>query len=99
MKRRALIVLACAATLAGCASPEATRQRGGGHGGDTGNRAGQVKMHEGSRQYWETPVMIYGRGPSLAPSEQARDLSLGRASQGSPNQSPQPPSSDGGRNH
>lgn len=75
MNRLGLIVLASAA-LAGCASPEATRQRGGGPGADQGNRPTMVKMHEGSRQYWQTPVVIPGRGASLAPSEQARHLSL-----------------------
>ncbi|HJR59080.1 MAG TPA: hypothetical protein VJ813_06780 [Vicinamibacterales bacterium] len=75
MKRLAPLVLACA-VLGSCASPEATRQRGGGPGGDTGNRPSQVMMHEGSRQYWETRVVIPGEGPPLAPSEQARHLSL-----------------------
>lgn len=75
MKRLGLIVLA-SATLAGCASPEATRQRGGGAGADQHNRPATVRMHEGSRQYWQTPVVIPGEGPSLAPSEQARHLSL-----------------------
>ena len=75
MKRLACVVLAGAA-LAGCASPEAVRQRGGGPGADTNNRPAQVKMHEGSRQYWKTPVRIPGAAPQLGPSEQARDLSL-----------------------
>jgi hypothetical protein len=75
MKRLAVVVLACTA-VGGCASPEATRQRGGGPGGDPGNRPTQVKMHEGSRQYWHTPVLIPGEGPHLAASEQARYLSL-----------------------
>jgi hypothetical protein len=75
MRRLATIVLACAA-LTGCASPEAVRQRGGGPGGDSGNRPAQLRMHEGSRQYWETPVLIPAEGTPLAPSEQAHRLSL-----------------------
>ena len=75
MKRLAYLVLAGAA-MTGCGSPEAVRQRGGGPGADTNNRPAQVKMHEGSRQYWKTPVRIPGAGPSLGPSEQARYLSL-----------------------
>lgn len=83
MRRLALIVIACAAAGA-CASPEAARQRGGGRGADVGNRPDLVKMHEGSRQYWKTPVMIVGEGPPLAPSEQARTLSLPSAGGGAP---------------
>lgn len=61
---------------AGCVSPEATRTRGGGPGADVGNRPATVRMHEGSRQYWKTPLVIRGDGPSLAPSEHARSVSL-----------------------
>jgi hypothetical protein len=78
MKRLACLLLAIAA-MAACGSPEAARQRGGGPGGDTNNRPAQVRMHEGSRQYWETPVRIPGKGPHLAPSEQARQVSLSSA--------------------
>jgi hypothetical protein len=90
MKRLMMVVLACAA-LGSCASPEANRRRGGGPGGDPGNRPAQVKMHEGSRQYYETPVLIPGEGPPLAPSEQARHLSL-RSTEAS-----QTPSAGGGQ--
>lgn len=75
MTRRLSIVMA-GALIAGCGSPEATRQRGGGAGADINNRPAQVKMHEGSQQYYETPVLIPAQGPPLAPSEQARYLSL-----------------------
>jgi hypothetical protein len=75
LRRALLIVIATAA--AACASPEATRQRGGGPGADIGNRPEQVKMHEGSRQYWKTPQRIPETMP-LGPSEQARQLSLPR---------------------
>jgi hypothetical protein len=79
MKRIAAVVIACA-TLAACGSPEATRRRGGGPGGDVNNRPAQVKMHEGSKQYWKTPVLITVDGPPLDGSEQARELTLRGAS-------------------
>jgi hypothetical protein len=75
MKRTALVLLVCMGVI-GCGSPEATRTRGGGPGGDSGNRPAQVKMHEGSRQYWHTPVLIPFEGAPLGPSEQARQLTL-----------------------
>ena len=75
--RRLGMLLASGMLIAGCTSPEATRERGGGPGADVGNRPPQVLMHEGSRQYWETPVRISSSEvPSLGPSEQARQLSL-----------------------
>ena len=70
----AALIAACL-TIAGCESPEATRTRGGGPGGDTGNRPADVKMHEGSRQYWETPVVIPGESGSLDPARHAQQLS------------------------
>lgn len=74
--RRAWSLATAAVLVAACTSPEATRERGGGPGADPGNRPVQVLMHEGSRQYWQTPVLIPSEAPSLAPSEQARQLSL-----------------------
>ena len=74
--RRLTVVVLAAVVAGGCASPEAVRQRGGGPGADPGNRPAQVKMHEGSRQYWGTPVLIPGEGPPLEPSEHARSISL-----------------------
>jgi hypothetical protein len=74
--RRAIWLLLLAASIVGCSSPERTRTRGGGPGADVGNRPTVVKMHEGSRQYWKTPVMIRGDGPSLAAAEHARSVSL-----------------------
>jgi hypothetical protein len=44
--------------LAACNSPEATRMRGGGPGGDTGNRSRVVEMHGGSEPYWKTPRVL-----------------------------------------
>jgi hypothetical protein len=69
------MLLAACITLSGCESPEATRARGGGPGGDTGNRPADVKMHEGSRPYWETPVVIPSESASLEPARQAQQLS------------------------
>lgn len=74
--RRGYILLIGGLAVSGCTSPEAARTRGGGPGGDIGNRPAQVKMHEGSRQYHDTPVRIGVEGPPLGPSEQARQLSL-----------------------
>jgi hypothetical protein len=47
---RAALVASLA--LAGCASPEAARARGGGLGADVGNRGAPVRMHEGSVPYY-----------------------------------------------
>ena len=69
------VVLAACIAVAGCASPEAARTRGGGRGADRGNRPANVKMHEGSRQYWETPVLIPGESMSLEPARHAQQLS------------------------
>jgi hypothetical protein len=53
-----LALAAAALAAAGCASPEASRQRGGGRGADVGNRDAVVEMHEGSRMYYRTPCLI-----------------------------------------
>jgi hypothetical protein len=76
MNRASLVLLVACAALAGCDSPEAARNRGGGLGADIGNRAPEVKMHEGSDQYWETPDRIGVEHPSLDPARQARQRSL-----------------------
>ena len=67
--------------LAGCASPETTRTRGGGPGGDVGNRSHDVKMHEGSNPYWKTPERIEGTHPSLEPARHAQKISLSKAAE------------------
>jgi hypothetical protein len=68
-RRRALgLTLALAAGLAACASPEATRTRGGGPGADVGNRSRVVQMHEGARPYWRTPDVL----ARIAPAESHR---------------------------
>jgi hypothetical protein len=71
---RATLVVACAA-FAGCASPEATRTRGGGPGADVGNRPTVVKMHEGSQPFWKTPERIVGEHAPLESARQADALS------------------------
>jgi hypothetical protein len=64
-----------AASLVACSSPEATRTRGGGAGADKGNRGEAVLMHEGSRPYAGTPLLIPSQGPSLDSARQAHRLS------------------------
>lgn len=59
--------------LAAC-SPEAERTRGGGPGGDTGNRADVVRMHEGSRPYHDTSRLLRGETPGLEPASQASEF-------------------------
>jgi hypothetical protein len=44
--------------MTACASPEANRARGGGPGGDKGNRGEVVEMHAGSEPYHKTPRLI-----------------------------------------
>ena len=46
------------AALAGCTSPEATRQRAGGPGADVGNRDDSVELHAGADPYWRTPAAM-----------------------------------------
>ena len=60
--------------IAGCASPEATRSRGGGPGADLGNRGSIVRMHEGSRPYEKTPKIIAAEHPPLEPARQASEF-------------------------
>ena len=42
-------------------SPEASRTRGGGPGADVGNRGKEVRIHEGSRPFYQTPLKGAGR--------------------------------------
>jgi hypothetical protein len=75
--RGAVAAATLAAALVACASPEATRVRGGGAGADPGNRSPVVQMHEGSLPYHETPRLIEPYGsPDVAPARQAHRLSL-----------------------
>lgn len=54
---RRLTICAGLLVLAGCASPEAQRVRGGGPGADIGNRDAELQMHEGSVIYATTPCL------------------------------------------
>jgi hypothetical protein len=58
--------------LAACGSPEAQRTRGGGPGGDTGNRPEVLRMHEGSRPYHDTPRLLPFETPALETASQAQ---------------------------
>jgi hypothetical protein len=69
-----LLVMACAGA-ASCASPEASRTRGGGPGADVGNRSRTVEMHEGSQPFWKTPRRIEVEHPPLDTARQADELS------------------------
>jgi hypothetical protein len=58
--------LALILSLVGCASPEASRVRGGGPGGDTGNHAPSAELHQGAKMYYRTPcrtVKVKCSGP------------------------------------
>ena len=70
-----ILIAASLIVLAACTSPESTRTQGGGPGADTGNRRDVVLMHEGSRPYHGTPLLIPADGPALASSSQADRLS------------------------
>ncbi len=72
MRIRVPLLLAVCAVISGCASPEATRTRGGGPGADVGNRLPTVKLHEGSDPFWKTPQRIAVRHPPLDSARQAR---------------------------
>jgi len=73
---RALILfIAVSLCVAGCASPEATRTRGGGPGADVGNRTEFVRMHEGAKPFENTPKIIPAKHPPLDSANQADQLS------------------------
>jgi hypothetical protein len=67
-----LLLLIAPLWLAAC-SPEAERTRGGGPGGDTGNRPEIVRMHEGSSPFEDTPKRIFGERPPLDTASQAQE--------------------------
>jgi hypothetical protein len=71
----AITLVAISFYLAGCASPETARTRGGGSGADLGNRGKVVQMHEGSKPFEKTPKIIPAQSPPLAPASQADQLS------------------------
>jgi hypothetical protein len=74
MKMVAFIVLLTGCIVAaGCASPEATRERGG-RGADVGNRPKVAKMHAGAEPFWKTPRLVASY-PPLESARQAEQLS------------------------
>jgi hypothetical protein len=70
-----IVFLVVIFSLAACASPEATRTRGGGPGADVGNRTKFVDMHEGLRPFYRTPDLIPAKHPPLEAARQADELS------------------------
>jgi hypothetical protein len=60
MWRRAgtAVLLMLLVGLGACTSPEASRTRGGGAGGDVGNRDAVVEIHAGAQPYYHTPCRI-----------------------------------------
>jgi len=70
--RRTIVLLVVLAALAGCTSPEATRQRAGGSGADVGNRGG-VELHAGANPYAKTPLVLpQAHGAEVAASPRGR---------------------------
>lgn len=77
MNARASVLLFAATTaLAGCTSPESTRVMAGGPGADTGNRGAELRMHEGSLQFFGTPDLNPTASPPLESADHARARSL-----------------------
>lgn len=71
--RRLSVVAALLTVLVGCNSPEATRVRAGGPGGDVGNRGDSVELHAGADPYWRTPSALPApAGTPVAASPRAR---------------------------
>ena len=54
------VLLLVGGLLATACSPEATRARGGGPGGDIGNRSTVIDMHGRIDPYYETPRYTEG---------------------------------------
>lgn len=74
MKIAAIPVLIILFFAAGCASPEATRRRGG-QGADVGNRGKIARLHEGAKPFEQTPTLIPTKHPPLDGASQAEQLS------------------------
>ena len=56
--RRVLWTTFALVALTACTSPEATRLRAGGPGGDIGNRTPIVDTHGSSHPFWKTPSRL-----------------------------------------
>jgi hypothetical protein len=52
------VLLVLLVGLGACTSPEASRTRGGGAGGDVGNRDAVVEIHAGAQPYYHTPCRL-----------------------------------------
>ena len=74
MKIAAISTIALLLGIAGCASPEATRTRGG-QGADSGNRGKIVRIHEGAKPFDKTPNLIPTKHSPLESASQADQLS------------------------
>lgn len=72
---RTILLVAAGVIAAACTSPEARRTRGGGPGADVGNRPANVRMHEGSQQFWRTPERLEFAHAPTESALQARELS------------------------
>jgi len=55
---RTSVLLLLLVGLGACTSPEASRTRGGGAGGDVGNRDAVVDIHAGAQPYYHTPCRL-----------------------------------------
>ena len=75
MKLTRVMLVATLTALAACASPEATRTRGGGPGADGGNRTKVLEMHGGSLPFWKTPQIIESKHAPIGTADQAYELS------------------------
>jgi hypothetical protein len=67
--RRRLALTLTVVCLAACASPEASRVRGGGPGADPGNHDRITELHSGAQMYYRTPcrtVKVKCSGPTPA---------------------------------
>ena len=86
--RVGVAVVAAAAVVVGCSSPEATRMRAGGPGADVGNRTPIVEIHDGAHPYWETPerlqkdVGMRDLGPAYHADRKTRDPAASPATGG-----------------
>ena len=59
LQRRLCLILALLAlAVTACSSPEASRTRGGGPGGDIGNHSPALNIHGRTDPYYDTP--LYG---------------------------------------
>ena len=77
-----LVLVGGALLTAACSSPEATRMRQGGPGGDIGNRPAQVQIHGRTDPSYDVPRVGQGTekaGLGAAPNQDLRsDRNAGR---------------------